>query len=83
MREQFIESYPTSLIGEIRFVLYDKLLLGIILLPLLLRFSLIYMTWALQIVHVVGPWGEQTGLSFWAGARDSGVSLGLPFLWAW
>ena len=30
-----IEDYPTSLIGEIRFDLLDKLLLGIILLPLL------------------------------------------------
>ena len=81
--EQFIENYPTSLIGEIRFVLYDKWLLGIILLPLLMRFSLIYRTWAFQIIHVVGPWGEQTRLPFWTGARGSGVSLGLPFLWAW
>ena len=39
-----IENYPTSLIGEIRFDLQDKLLLGIILLPLLVRFSLIYWT---------------------------------------
>ena len=48
-----------------------------------MRFGLIYRTWAFQIVHVVGPWGEQTGLPFWAGARGSGVSLGLPFPWAW
>ena len=36
-----IGNYPTSLIGEILFDLQDKLLLGIILLPLLARFSLI------------------------------------------
>ena len=53
-----IEDYPTSLIGEIRFDLQDKLLLGIILLPLLVRFSLIYRTWTFQIVHAIGPWGE-------------------------
>ena len=35
-----IENYPSSLIGEIQFDLQDKLLLGIILLPLLVRFSL-------------------------------------------
>ena len=39
-----IENYPTSLIGEVRFDLQDKLLLGIILLPLLVRFSLIHRT---------------------------------------
>ena len=50
-----IENYPTSLISEIRFNLYDKLLLRIILLPLLVRFSLIYRTWAFQIVNYVGP----------------------------
>ena len=37
-----IENYPTSLIGEILFDLQDKQLLGIILLPLLVRFDLIY-----------------------------------------
>ena len=37
-----IENYPTSLIGEIWFDLQDKQLLGIILLPLLVRFCLIY-----------------------------------------
>ena len=37
-----IENYPTSLIGEIWFDLQDKQLLGIILLPLLVRFGLIY-----------------------------------------
>ena len=58
------------------------MLLGIILLSLLVRFSLIYRTWTFQIIHVVGPWGEQTGLPFWAGARGSCVSLGLPFPWA-
>ena len=42
-----IENYPTSLIGEIWFDLQDKQLLGIILLPLLVRFCLIYRIWAL------------------------------------
>ena len=37
-----IGNYHTSLIGEIWFHLQDKQLLGIILLPLLLRFGLIY-----------------------------------------
>ena len=37
-----IENYHTSLIGEILFDLQDKKLLGIILLPLLVRFGLIY-----------------------------------------
>ena len=37
-----IRNYPTSLIGEIWFDLQDKQLLGIILLPLLVRFDLIY-----------------------------------------
>ena len=37
-----IENYPTSLICEIWFDLQDKQLLGIILLPLLMRFGLIY-----------------------------------------
>ena len=46
-----------------------------------MRFNLIHRTWAFHIVHVVGPWGEQAG--FWAGARGSGVSLDLPFPWAW
>ena len=78
-----IENYPSFLIGEIRFDLQDKLLLEIFLLPLLVRFSLIYRTWAFQIVHVISPWGEQTGLPFWSGARGLGVSLGLPFSWAW
>ena len=36
-----IGNYPTSLIGEILFDSQDKQLLGIILLPLLARFSLI------------------------------------------
>ena len=58
----------------------DKMLLGIILLPLLVRFSLICRMWAFLITHVIDLWGERTGLSFWAGARDLGVSLGLPFL---
>ena len=37
-----IENYPTSFIGEILFDLQDKQLLEIILLPLLVRFDLIY-----------------------------------------
>ena len=37
-----IENHPTSLIGEIWFDLQDTQLLGIILLPLLVRFCLIY-----------------------------------------
>ena len=36
-----IENYPTSLIGEIWFDLQNKQLLGIILLPLLVRFDLV------------------------------------------
>ena len=78
-----IENYPTSLICEVQFDLQDKLLLGIILLPLLMRFGLIYRIWAFQIVRAISPWGERTGLPFRAGARGSGVSLGLPFSWAW
>ena len=35
------------------------------------------------MIHVVGPWGEQTRLPFWVGGRGSGISLGLPFPWAW
>ena len=42
-----IGNYPTSLIGEIWFDLRDKQLLRIILLPLLVRFCLIYRIWAL------------------------------------
>ena len=37
-----IENYPSSLICEIRLDLLDKLLLRIIMLPLLVRFGLIY-----------------------------------------
>ena len=62
MREQFVENYPTSLIGEIRFDLED---MGFLDCP------------------CVGLWGEQIRLSFWAGAKGSGISLGLPFPWAW
>ena len=36
-----IENYPTSLIGDIWFDLQDKHLLGIIILPLSVRFGLI------------------------------------------
>ena len=69
------------------------LLLGIILLPLLVKFNLIYSllvkfnliyrTWAFRMVQAVGPWGEQIGLSFRAGARGSGILLDLPFPWSW
>ena len=55
------------------------MLLGIILLPLLARFSLICRMWAFQIIHD-RPLGERTGPSFWAGARGLGVSLGTPLL---
>ena len=42
-----IGNYPTSLIGEIWFDLYDKQLFRIILRPFLVRFCLIYRIWAL------------------------------------
>ena len=45
---------PTSLIGEIWFDLQDKQLLGIILLPLLVRFGLIYRIWALVLGLYLG-----------------------------
>ena len=51
--------------------------------PLLVKFNLIYRTWAFRMVLTVGPWGEQIRLSFWAGARGSGILLTLPFPWAW
>ena len=44
-----IENYPTFLIGEIWFDLQDKQLLGIILLPLLVRFG-----W---ICRIICYWG--------------------------
>ena len=59
------------------------MLLGIILLPLLARFSLICRMWAFPIIHVIGLWGERTGLSFWAGAKGLDVSMDLSFLQAW
>ena len=59
------------------------MLLEIILFSLLKGFSLICRMWAFPITHVIIFWGERTGLSFWAGAKDLGVSLGLPPLWAW
>ena len=59
-----IENYPSSLIGEIRFDLQNKLLLGIILLPLLVRFCLIYRIWAFQIVHAIGLGANELGSHF-------------------
>ena len=50
---------------------------------LMMRFGLIYRIWAFQTVRTTGSWGEQTGLPFWAGARGPGVSMSLPFSWAW
>ena len=52
--EAVIENYPTSLIGEIWFDLQDKQLLRIILLPLLVRFRLIYRIWALVLGLYLG-----------------------------
>ena len=49
-----IENYPTSLIGEILFDLQDKQLLRIILLPLLVRFDLIYRIRALVLGLYLG-----------------------------
>ena len=72
--------YPSSLIGEIWFDLWDKSLSGIILLPLPMRFGLICRIWAFQIVHAIGPWGERIGLSSWAGARAPGVYRACLFL---
>ena len=77
-----IRNYPTSLIGEILFDLQDKQLLGIILLPLLARFSMICRMWVFLITHDISLWGERTELSFWAGSRGLGVSFCLPLLWA-
>ena len=54
--------------------------LGIIPFSLSKGFSLICRMWAFPITPVIILWGERTGLSFWAGARDLGVSLGLPLL---
>ena len=49
-----IEHYPTSLIGEIWFDLHDKQLLWIILLPLLVKFGLIYRIWTLVLGLYLG-----------------------------
>ena len=59
------------------------MLLGIILFFLSKGFSLICRMWAFPITHVIILWGERAGLSFLAGDRDLGVSLGLPLPWAW
>ena len=78
-----IKYYSTSLIDEIWFDLRDKQLLGIILLPLMMRFGLIYRIWAFQVVRAIGPWGERTRLTFWASTRGASVSMSLLFSWAW
>ena len=77
----FIVNYPIFLAGEILLDLQEKMLLGIILLPFLAKFSLICRIWAFPITHVIGLLGERTGLSFWADAWSLGVSLGLLLLW--
>ena len=55
------------------------MLLGIILLPLLMSFSLICRMWAFLVTHVIYLWGERIVLSFWAGVRGLGVSLACLF----
>ena len=52
-----IENYPTSLIGEILFDLQNRQLLGLIVLPLLARFSMICRMWAFPITHDISLWG--------------------------
>ena len=47
------------------------MLLEIILLPLLIRFNLIYKTWTFQIVQTVGSWSKQIGLPFWTSVKGS------------
>ena len=75
-------SYPTFLIGEIWFDLQDKSLFGIMLLSLLMRFGLICRTWAFQIIHAIGSWGERIELPFWACVRAPGVYRACLFSWA-
>ena len=58
------------------------MLLGIILFPLSMRFSLICRICVFPIAHVIDIRGERTGPSFSAGARGLGVSLDAPRLWA-
>ena len=55
------------------------MLLRIILLPLPTRFSMICRIWASQTIHVIDPWGERTGLSFWTGAKGMWCLTGLAF----
>ena len=60
---------PTSLIGEILFDLQDKQLLGIILLPLFVKFGLIYRIWAFILALYLGDVIKGLLLvlgSFWA-----------------
>ena len=59
------------------------MLLGITLFSLSKGFSLICWMWAFLIIHVISLCGEWTGLSFWAGTGDMGVSLDLALLWVW
>ena len=80
-----IENYPTSLIGEIWFDLQDKQLLGIILLPLFVRFDLIYKIRAFvlglylgnvikSLLLVLGPFL----IPFWACIMGLGTSYFKP-----
>ena len=59
-----IENYPSSLICDSRFDLQDKLLLGIILLPLLVRFSLIYKTWTFILSMLLALGANELGSRF-------------------
>ena len=56
--ETVIRNYPTSLIDEIWFDLQDKQLLGIILLPLLMRFSPTCRMWAFIQLPMLSAFGE-------------------------
>ena len=49
-----IGNYPTSFIDEIWFDLQDKQLLGIMLLPLLVKFGLVYRIWAFVLGLYLG-----------------------------
>ena len=53
------------------------MLLRIILLPSLTRFSLICRMWAFPITHVIGLWGERTGLLVLSWRQGLGYVVGL------